>query len=224
MVKLGPFQFITGSGHVVTETRDVRDFDTITVSGSGSIVIAQTGEESLTIEADDNILPLLTSEVHNHNLQLGARRGAHFSIRGPIRYRVTVRDLRGLMISGVAKAQLSALTTDELRVTISGAGDLQASALTASAVHVTISGSGDISLAGQAARQEVHITGSGAYRAADLASERASVNVSGAGKATINARDRIDAHISGVGSIRYTGQPAITRSISGSGSIRPLNA
>ncbi len=224
MVKIGPFQFVHGSGTVARESREVREFDSISLSGSGSLFIAQTGEESLSIEADDNILPLLTSEVHGHQLKLGVQHGVSLHPQAPIRYHLTVKDLRGLTISGAGNAQVSTLTTDELSVTISGTGDLEAPALTAGALSVTISGSGDISLAGKATTQDIRISGSGSYHAADLASDQTRVSVSGAGNATLNVRERLDARISGVGSIRYAGQPTVSKSISGAGSIRPLNA
>ena len=224
MVKIGPFQFVHGSGNAARETRDVRDFDSVSLSGSGSLFIAQTGEESLSIEADDNILPLLTSEVHGHQLKLGVQHGASLHPQTPIRYHLTVKDLRGLTISGAGNAQMSALTTDELSVTISGSGDLEALALTAGSLRISISGSGDISFAGKATVQEIRISGSGSYHATDLASDRARVSVSGAGNATLNVRETLDVHISGVGAIRYAGQPAITKSISGAGAVRPLNS
>lgn len=223
MPKIGPFHFVHGSGNAIKETREVRDFDGVRLSGVGAIFITQTGEESLSIEADDNILPLLTSEVHGGLLELGVHHGGSITPRTPIRYYLTVKDLRSLDVSGSGSVQMSALSTDELRVTVSGTCDFQAPALTARSLRITISGSGDISFAGQAAEQEIRISGTGSYHAADLASDRVRASLSGAGNATINARETLDARISGVGSIRYTGQPTITKSVSGVGSIRPLN-
>lgn len=200
MVKIGPFNFIVGSGHVVRETRDVRDFDTIVLGGSGAVFLSQTGEESLIIEADDNLLPLLTSEVRGRRLELGMRSGLNVTIQSQVRYHITVKDLHGLVISGSGKVQATGIATDALETTISGSGSVMA--------------------AGQAARQELTISGSGAYDAAELVTGAAHVRVSGSGSATINARETLDVRISGSGSVRYLGQPAVTRSISGSGSIR----
>ena len=47
---------ITGSGNVVTENRPVSGFDGVSHTGIGRVIITQGEEESLTIEADDNIL------------------------------------------------------------------------------------------------------------------------------------------------------------------------
>lgn len=224
MVKLGPFNFVTGSGNVIREAREVRGFDAINLGGSGAVFITQTGEESLTIEADDNVLPLLTSAVHGHTLELGTQRGTNITMHRPIRYDITVKSLRGLVISGSGTVEVSPLTTETLAITISGSGKIDATGLAAEALEATISGSGSVSLAGQTARQDLTISGSGAYHAADLASGAARVRVSGAGSAALTVHETLDVRISGSGSISYSGQPAVSKSISGSGSIRRRDA
>jgi hypothetical protein len=220
MVKFGPFSVVVGSGNIVRETRDVRDFDEINLGGSGEVHITQTGEESLAIEADDNVLPVLTTEVHGRRLELGTRRGININLHRSPHYYITVKSLRGLIISGSGKLDVTALTTDTLAISISGSGKVDVTALAAEALDVSISGSGSIALAGQAARLNLHISGAGSYDAPDLASGTARVHISGSGSANLTVADTLDLGISGSGSVRYGGQPTITKSISGSGSIR----
>ncbi|HWL48440.1 MAG TPA: DUF2807 domain-containing protein, partial [Acidimicrobiia bacterium] len=50
---------VEGSGNVITESREVSDFNEIVLGGSGRVMVEVTGTESLTIEAEDNIMPLL---------------------------------------------------------------------------------------------------------------------------------------------------------------------
>ena len=64
---------IRGSGDVQAEERAVSDFDEILLEGGGSIVVDVSGTESLTIAADDNLLPLLTSDVVAGRLELRTR-------------------------------------------------------------------------------------------------------------------------------------------------------
>src|SRR5687767_1144824 len=54
---------VDGSGNVVVEQREVSGFSAVSMSGFGELIIQQTGKESLSITADDNLLPLLTSKV-----------------------------------------------------------------------------------------------------------------------------------------------------------------
>ena len=61
---------VNGSGKLVTQSRPVANFTTFTLAGLGDVTITQGTTESLTIEAEDNVMPLLKSEVKLGNLIL----------------------------------------------------------------------------------------------------------------------------------------------------------
>ena len=208
-----------GSGNVVSERRDVGDFDAVTLSGVGNLHIAQTGSESLTIEAEDNILPLLTTEVHGRRLVFGSEPRARFSPTKPIRYTLTVKDLRDIRISGAGNVEVAALGTPSLRLELSGAGNMTVTGLAADSLELTLSGAGNATCAGEARDQEARISGAGSYNAEDLTSMTASVTISGTGSAHLRVSERLDARVSGVGSITYRGNPSVRKSVSGVGRI-----
>ena len=72
---LSACQMARGSGDMVTERRQASNFDSVTLLGSGEVIIVQDGEESLTIETDDNILQYITSEVSGGTLILAFEPG-----------------------------------------------------------------------------------------------------------------------------------------------------
>ncbi len=213
------FGHVVGSGNVVSEQRDVGDFDEITLSGVGRLHITQTGSESLTIEAEDNILPLLTSEVHGRRLVLGTEPGSHFSPKKPIRFTLTVKDLSAVRLSGAGNIVIPALGTPSLQLEISGAGNMTVTGLAADSLEVTLSGAGSLTCAGEARDQETRISGAGSYHGEDLASMTARVVISGTGSAHVRVSEQLDARISGVGSIVYSGSPTVRKSVSGVGRI-----
>ena len=190
---------VTGSGQVKSEPRQVGHFTAVEVAGSGKLIVQQTGTDSLEVEAEDNLLPLLTSEVHGDRLVLGTRDNANLHPTRPIVYHVTVKDLTGLSVSGSADIKATDIDTPRLKVEISG------------------SGSADIS--GKAQSQELDISGSGHYSAADLDSTDAKIGITGSGSAVVKVSGKLDANISGSGSVEYIGSPATSLHVSGSGSI-----
>jgi hypothetical protein len=191
---------IKGSGNLSTETRPVERFTTISVSGAARLEIEQTGQESLELTADDNLLPLFTSEVRDGTLFLGVAEGKAltWSGKGP-RFKVTVSELRKLKVSGAASVKATKLDSASLSISISGAG------------------SGRI--AGRSNDLSISVSGAGSLNAVDLQAKRATVIVSGAGDVTVNANDELDARASGAGTIRYIGSPKLQSRISGAGSI-----
>jgi Putative auto-transporter adhesin, head GIN domain len=190
----------TGSGNVVSESRTVSGFTKIDLSGAGDVIIEQNGTEALTIEAEDNLIPKLTSEVVNGTLRLGEKSNLTIHLTKPVTYRVSMKDVSGLMISG--------------------SGTVTASTITAPSLAVDLSGSGKITVGGTVDQQDLAISGSGEYQAKDLQTKNASVEISGSGNATVTVNDKLDAQISGSGQLTYYGNPPqVTQEVSGSGRV-----
>jgi Putative auto-transporter adhesin, head GIN domain len=192
---------IKGSGNLKTEIRVVERFTAIVISGSANLEIEQTGEESLELTVDDNLLPLFTTEVRDGTLFIGVAEGKRLTWngKGP-RIKVTVRELRKLKVSGAASVKATQLDTDSLTISISGAGSA--------------------SIAGRTDKLSISISGAGSLDAVNLQAKRAIVIVSGAGDVTLNVNDELDARVSGAGNIWYVGSPKLQSRISGAGSIK----
>lgn len=191
---------VHGSGHSTTQPRAVAGFSAIHVAGSATVLVDRTGTESLTITADDNLLPLFTSEVKDGVLTLGVAKGKSFQGKAPV-YRITVAALR--------------------EIEIAGAGDVTANNLDGDSLVVKIAGSGDVKLAGKVNSLTISVAGSGDVDAAMLNAKSATVSVAGSGDVTVNASDMLDARVSGSGDVRYLGSPKLATKVSGSGSVKP---
>jgi hypothetical protein len=214
---------IRGSGKVVQGKRDVSGFHEVDFAGSGELSIQQGRQEALTVEADDNLLPYIRTEVEGGKLTIGFRRGVSVSASSPLRFTLSVRDLDALEISGSGKTHTGPLHSSDFRLHVSGSGEMRIGSLDADTLDASISGSGSIELPGKIGRQQIHISGSGSFDGADLQSQSADISISGSGNATLYARENLTAHISGSGSVSYYGNPAIMKKVSGSGSIRQLS-
>jgi hypothetical protein len=213
---------VNGSGNLINETRQVSNFDKIELSGSGEVIITQSGNESLSIETDDNVLEYVNVEVDGGTLKLGLKSGARSVSPSHLTFIVGVDDLNSLSVSGSGDIESDGLETSSLEVEVSGSGLVQIANLGSDDVKIDISGSGEINMAGDVAGQDVAISGSGKYLAGDLSSKSANVSISGSGDVTVWATESLDADISGSGSIGYYGRPAIDLSGGGSGKINSL--
>jgi hypothetical protein len=191
---------IKGSGNLKTETRPVESFTAISLSTPADLEVEQTGQESLELTADDNLLALFTSEVRNGTLFLSTAEGKVWRGKGP-RFKVRIRELRKLQVSGVGSVKASNLDSESLSVSISGAA------------------SGRI--AGRSDNLSITVSGTGSLNAAELKAKRAKVVVSGVGDVTVNVSDELDARVSGTGTIWYIGSPPrLETRVSGVGSIK----
>lgn len=242
----GSGRFERGSGVMAREERDVHDFNEVDMRQIGNLIITQGDEEKLVIEAEDNILPHILTTVEGGRLTIHHEHHFFDWLRPtlPIIFRLSVKTLNRVKLSGVGGIQCERLKSDHFRVEVSGSGTANFGELTASRVeigisgsgdgrfqHVTadeietrISGSGDLRAAGRVTSQEVRISGAGTYLGDELNSEVAHLDISGSGAAQLRVARELQVSISGSGSVRYYGSPAVHQRISGSGRIRQVEA
>jgi len=213
---------VHGSGKIASEERSVSDFERVALHTSGEMSIEQGDHEALTIEADDNVLPYILSEVRGDELYIGFKDNVSLIDTQKIHYRLTVKDLSALILSGSGSVSCPQLKSENLRVIISGSGDVSLRKLEAKQLKSDISGSGKIDLEGKTEEQTIELSGSGDYRAGDLESEKATVLVSGSGRVKVWARKSLKASISGSGDVSYYGTPNLAQSVSGSGKLVSL--
>jgi len=210
---------IRGSGRAATEQRPISGIHAVTLAGVGTLRIEVGNEESIRIEADDNILPHLKTRVENGKLTIGVERGYSIHASVPIRYALVVQQLSEVGLSGSGKISTAAIKADTMKARLSGSGEITFDGLTGKQLAADISGSGTIKVAGNVEAEEVDISGSGDYYGEDLRSLAADVTVSGSGDSKLWATDALTVHVSGSGNVEYYGNPRLTQHISGSGKL-----
>jgi hypothetical protein len=179
----------TGSGRVRSESRNVAGFDSIELRGEGRLTIRQTGVESLTIATDNNVLPLVHSDVGGGVLSLGPESTGMVRVT-QLSYTLTVKTLKGISVHGDASVSVAGIHTPSLAVTMDGDSSLQ--------------------VAGQAQSQDVTINGSGRYDASGLVNRTANVSINGAGNAVVNVSDRLGTSVNPAAGVQYIGHPTVT--------------
>jgi hypothetical protein len=207
-----------GSGNVVTEARSVSGFDKVDLSGIGDVTLVQGEEEGLSIEAEDNVIKHITTEVRDGTLYLGFNNKAIIPTR-PVKFNLSMRTVHGLNTTGASNIKSATVNTDALEIGISGTGNIQLDKLTADKLTINVSGAGNCQVEGTVNSQKISLSGAGNYEGEDLQSKTAEVNISGIGRVTLWTTDNLDVTISGTGGVDYYGTPQITQQISGVGQI-----
>jgi hypothetical protein len=190
---------VPGSGVAATQTRSLAAFKNVELAGSNAVTIRVGGKQSVVVQADDNLLRRVTTDVRAGSLVIGNTPGS-FTARRPMRVEVSMPSLSELRLSGSGIISASGIKTSSLTVMLSGSGVLRASG-SAMRVDVTLAGSGDAQLNELVARH-VHAV------------------VSGSGRILVTATKSLDASVPGRGAIVYGGNPPqVNTSIAGSGAV-----
>ncbi|MEP7155804.1 MAG: head GIN domain-containing protein [Betaproteobacteria bacterium] len=231
-----------GSGVVKEETRAVANFSKLVLALPANVTLTQGGTESLTISADDNILPLMTTRVDGDELVIEGDRSRGFSTKNEIKIRLNVKSLSNISIRGSGDIIGDQLKSDKLEISIAGSGDVKITSVRADQFKIGIAGSGDVMIATLDSKLvDASIRGSGDIRLQSVQAGQVNISVKGSGDvyAAGNA-DKVDVEIHGSGDVRARkliareagvkivasgdaqvhANEKLTASVSGSGDIR----
>jgi hypothetical protein len=195
---------IVGSGRVVTESRPVSGFSAISASLAARVVFVQSGVESLSVTAEDNILPLVRTEVVAGRLVLDLASGSGISTTRGIVIEISGRTLSAIDADGAVRVELTGLQADAISLRVSGASQVTASG---SARDVLLDLSGDV---------RCQLDG--------LSSRSAVVHASGTSYARLRVANSLAANVSGISVVEYYGDPVLIADVSGLSAVRHLGS
>jgi len=213
---------VEGSGTPATEDRAIGDVTEVDLSGVGNLVVRYGEVPSLSVSADDNILPRLVTETHGQKLTLRSENGVSLRPKTPITYTLTVSKLSKIGISGAGNVKAERISGDAVTVKLSGAGNAILNGVECKSLTLNLSGAGNATLSGTADSVTATVSGAGEINAAALKVKSAEIKVSGSGDGSVWATEQLKVRVSGAGSIKYKGSPQIEQKISGAGSVKPI--
>jgi hypothetical protein len=208
------------------ERRDVSGFSALVFKGMGRVDLVQGDHEELIIEAQPEIRSRILTTVSDNTLLIDYNEdwkdwtGFRTLSGDKIRFRLMMRDINALSISGVGSLDCPRLDSPNLTLAISGPGLLTIGTLKTAKLDVALSGVGSVDVAGATEELNLKLSGAGAFRAARLETNRADVHLSGVGSATVWAKETLNVSISGAGVIEYYGSPRISQSNTGLGVLK----
>jgi hypothetical protein len=189
---------VRGSGVIITEQRQVADFSRVEVSGAYRVAWSG-GKTGLSISADDNLLPLIETEVSDGAL--------HIHSKEPM---VSTKSISVILSSATL-----------VDVQSSGANSFRVSRISGTDLKVAAAGASDIEIDGTIEKLEVKLTGASKLNASGLQTQSASLSLVGASSADVTVASALKASISGAGSLVYSGNPGmVEQNVTGAGSIR----
>ena len=153
---------IIGNGHIVTDTRSVSDFSEIQ-AGGGFEIEWRNGPPSLSITADENLLPHIESQNIDHQLRVRTR-GSIWSSHA-IKVAISSPTRAGARLTGASRLQAESLQTKSAEISSTGAS--HAEVAVSEALKVSITGAGKVIYSGNPPVIEKHISGAGSIRHKD---------------------------------------------------------
>ncbi len=204
---------------ITSEKRDVSGINQISILGFGDLYIKQGDQESLTIEADNTILPMIETNVKSGKLSIGMKHHVAKDLVKTIQYYLTVKDINSIQLNGLSNLSIAdTIKTNELNLTLNGSGNANI-AIEVKKFTANIMGTGNINAKGKAENQTITIRGSGNMNGGHLLGENGVIYTYGIGSAEVNIANNLNVNVFGIGEIKYHGNPKLTKKLSGTGEI-----
>lgn len=189
---------IAGSGVRKTEKRDVSAFTSISTDGAFDVQVVSQQPQSLEIEADDNLLALVATDVSSGVLRIRNLRG--YSTNDPIKIKISMANIDGVTANGAGTIEISGVKNDRFEINSNGAPTIKVS--------------------GETKALAIDANGAGKIDAHKLRAANAEVESKGVARVEVFASDQLNVTVSGPSTVIYDGDPNLNQTINGPGSIK----
>ena len=209
------------TGNFVKEDRNVSGFTKLDIGGAFKVYLSQGDQEKLVIEADDNEIKDIVTEVSGNTLKIYTKSDWNSRYHDMTVW-VTFKSLDHIDFSGAVEVTgEGTLNFDRLDMDVSGAAEIQM-AMKAVKFDAEFSGASEVDFSGNCTSGYLELSGASDFDAQDLEFVDLNIEVSGASEAKVWATGTLNIDASGASDIRYKGAPKISINESGASSVKPL--
>lgn len=195
-----------GNGNVVTEERPVADFNKVKGSAGLDIYLTEGTENKVVVEADENLLELIETEVENGKLRIRTKQSIGRAKAKKVH--VTYISLNSIEASsGADVIGNSVIKSESLTLRASSGADLELE-IFAKEVYAQTSSGSDMKLSGKATTLKAKASSGSDLNAKNLLVINCNADASSGADITVNVKDRLDAEASSGGDVHYYGDPA----------------
>ena len=196
---------VKGDGHVVKNDRNLTGFDEISVSSGLDVYLTQGDNESVVVEADQNLQEIIIAKVDGGRLKLYTDKSIRHATA--MRVHVTVKDLKELKASaGSDVIGKTSLNVKMLDIDVSSGSDVKLDVI-ADQLSGHISSGSDLVLSGKARNFHADSSSGSDISAYELIAEDCTAEASSGSDIGLTVMGRFEAHASSGADIMYKGTP-----------------
>lgn len=196
-IRLGGMPFTQGSGLLAVEDRPVGTFTGINASTGIEVIATVSDDTSVQVEADDNLIPLITTEVIDDVLHVKVV--GSLSTKNPIKVILKTRELTRVVATSGARIEASKLNGETWKVTVNSGASVIAR--------------------GSVASQTVDASSGASYQAKELETDTTTVDASSGASVTVSVLNRFVGSVASGARVKYSGKPEHVTTSSSSGGL-----
>ena len=211
-----------GSGNIIKETRQLSEINSMAVAGSIKVDVKNGSVPSLTVEADDNIMPYIVTNVSDKNLSIKLK-GIYNLRNATVNIHLIIPTISTITTSASAEIRSSDIIKNIEKVSFkASSGSLINVNVDAPSVFAHASSGADIILTGRTKNLTAESSSGSKVNLFALQAENALASASSGATISIFASVGLNASASSGGNIRYKGgATSVVKNVSSGGSVSP---
>lgn len=210
---------IKGSNNVVSESRNISsNFESIKVAQGITVYLTQENATEVNVEADDNIIDLLITEVKNNELKIYFEKNVYKAKARNVY--LTTKDISQIRTSSGAQVITeNTIHTNTLNLDSSSGSSIKIH-IKANNVNSETSSGSNIKIEGETTILTAKSSSGSSIKAQNLTTTNASVKASSGSNIYVNTSKQLTAKASSGGYINYKGEPTnVNKNTSSGGSV-----
>lgn len=206
-----------GNGVVVKDRRDItEDFTAVSASEGLDVYVTQANEFEITIEADENIIDLIRTDIRDGRLKIHTSENIGKATKKVF---VSLPEITSLeSSSGADLIARSVIEADHISLDASSGSDLELEVI-ADEVDADTSSGADIRISGEANMFYADASSGSDIRADNFRVKRCQAKASSGADINVNVSESLVADANSGADISYSGEPEVKKRKSVSGSV-----
>ena len=210
---------VTGTGTAIKEMRNVEQFQAVSLYTGARVIIRQGNADSVVVEAENNVLPLISAHVDGGTLTVEDAR--HYKSPSA-EVVITVRRLNGIATTATVAVTAEGLSSENLSLSMGGSSAISLRAISVGKLRASLGGSSVLKISGVADDFFAELGGSSALRSTEFAAKSVSVNGGGSAQAVVWATQSLRLSLSGSAGVSFFGVDSPTVATSGAAMVKRL--
>ena len=218
-ISIGDFTTgVKGNGQVISENRAVKEnFNKVSAEEGLEIYLSQADSFSIRVEAHQNVIPLIATEIKNGKLRIHSLENIGKATK---KIYVSLPKLSNLYgSSGALIVGETSIATGRLSISGNSGANINLD-ITANTLEVETSSGAILKLSGSAEQLIMAASSGGNINAKEVKSKICDAKASSGGQLNVYVTDKLLANATSGGSISYTGTAVLQEQKSVSGSVR----
>lgn len=204
-------QSIYGDGNIVKESRDISSFNKIEINGLVNVYLKQGTTESVTVEADKNLIPYILTSVKNGIMNISTKEDFNLKKSTKLNVYVTLNNITDLECNGVGNVKTeSKLDLNDINIENNSVGNIDLE-INCNKLILENNSVGNTILTGNIDIGNIEHNGVGNIKAFDLKSDILTIESNAVGNAEVSSEREIYIELNGMGNINYKGAAAVKK-------------